>query len=380
MKSPHFDDSFFSLNRDPKSPFWFVSFRGVDGKIKRRSTKVPADGGLFRGERLTRAQAEKRAYVEAVRLANAEREEFDSHNNVSVKDFLASFLSRRAALIATNTYVNSRAAYAHFGRFLGSRFSAPLRLVTREDAKRFIEARRRDVRCRTVLKDVSALKLAFDDACDSEIIARNPFARLHVPKDGPAEKIDKEAFSVEEIRLMIDKFPAEWSSAVRCSFETFGQRLGDILALRWEQFDFDGGVVVFRTGKTGRVLKQPMREGFCEWAQRELRARGARPSDFVHPELNALGPEKASKAFGDLMRVWGIGRLSSEHVTGRRRVVNSKTFHSIRATAATLLQASGVSQGIAMHLVGHDSEDVHRAYVRPSAGQLLAAAAALPPL
>lgn len=60
--------------------------------------------------------------------------------------------------------------------------------------------------------------------------------------------------------------------------------------------------------------------------------------------------------------------------------MNSKSFHSIRATAATMLQASGVSQGLAMELVGHDSTAVHSVYIRPSADQLRSAAESLPEL
>ena len=39
-----------SVNADAKSPFWMVSFIGVDGKQKGRSTKVPVGGGVLQGE------------------------------------------------------------------------------------------------------------------------------------------------------------------------------------------------------------------------------------------------------------------------------------------------------------------------------------------
>ena len=39
-----------------------------------------------------------------------------------------------------------------------------------------------------------------------------------------------------------------------------------------------------------------------------------------------------------------------------------------------MLHANGVSQGMAMELVGHDSSEVHAVYLRPTAEQLRLAA------
>ena len=67
---------------------------------------------------------------------------------------------------------------------------------------------------------------------------------------------------------------------------------------------------------------------------------------------------------------WGEG-------AGNRRVGHSKTFHSLRVTVVTMLHANGVSQGMAMELVGHDSSEVHAVYLRPSPDQLREAAGRL---
>ena len=177
---------------------------------------------------------------------------------------------------------------------------------------------------------------------------------------------------------MIEHFPPLWSSAVRCSFETYGQRLGDILRLNWNQFDWERRIVRFDTGKTGRWMDQPMREGFYQWALARWKEAGEPADELLHAPLLALG-DGASYQFGLLLRTHGIGVVHGA-AGGRRRRMNSKSFHSIRATAATLLQASGVSQGLAMELVGHDSSAVHSVYIRPSVDQLRSAAESLPEL
>lgn len=97
----------------------------------------------------------------------------------------------------------------------------------------------------------------------------------------------------------------------------------------------------------------------------------------MNPELRKLSCP--SRYFTELVRAHGIGLVGAP-TPGRRRVWHSKTFHSLRASVATMLQAAGVSQGMAMQLVGHDSQDVHSVYIRPSSDQLREAANALPSL
>ncbi len=367
-----------SINQDPKSKYWFVSFITPDGMQKRRSTKVPVQGGSFQSEKLTKVQARNRALIEGQKIAEKECAKSIERNNISVREFLDNYLARRKHYVSHATFVNMTGAYNRMCTFLGKRANAPLHILTRNDAKKFVEQRRQEVRSKSVKKDMSSLCSAMNDALDSEIIHKNPFLRITVPPDTREEKIPKEAFTLDEIKFMISHFPPEWSSAVRCSFETYGQRLGDILDLTWKQFDWENRVVIMTTGKTGRPLLQPMREEFFIWAKSEFELRHAKLGDYLHPRLFSQ-KERASIGFGNLMREYGIGVLSS-NAGGKRRIVNSKTFHSIRATCATIIQSSGISQGMAMQLVGHDSELIHQGYVRPNLEQLREAANTLPSL
>lgn len=48
-----------SINKEKSSPYWMVTFQGPDGKMRRRSTKVPVNGGEFEGDRITAKLAER---------------------------------------------------------------------------------------------------------------------------------------------------------------------------------------------------------------------------------------------------------------------------------------------------------------------------------
>lgn len=283
-----------SVNCEAKSRFWYVSFIGPDGRQRRRSTKVPVAGGVFKGERLSAKQAKNRAMIEGTRLAQSACEDVVAGPSVSVRRFLDDYVERRRPYVSRATLLNMRGAFKRLCVFLGRRADLPMRLLSREDAKRFMEFRRLEVRALSVKKDLTCICAAFNDAFDSELVVRNPFARLQVEPDVNGERLVHEAFTLDEVRLMVMHFPDEWSSAVRCCFETYGQRLGDVVSLKWGQFDFEGRVVRMRTGKTGKVLAQPMRDEFFAWARGVFEARGARDEDLLHPGLYKLGARASS--------------------------------------------------------------------------------------
>ena len=256
-----------ALLQDAKSPFWVAQWSLSDGSRKKRSTKVPVAGGLFQGERLSAAQAKKRAMLVAHELAERMAEEVQAERLVSVRVLLDTVLKGKLGRLSVSTYDNARTTYAQFCDWLGKRAHEPARAVTRADIKPWVTDRRSVVRCKTVKHNLYVLRAAFNWAVDAELLDKNPCDKVQVLPDGKDEKVVHEAFSQEEIRLLVEKLPDEWAAAVRCCLGTFGQRLGDIRSLRWEQFDWERRVVHMTTGKTGRRLQQPMQCGFYEWAR-----------------------------------------------------------------------------------------------------------------
>ena len=369
-----------SVNKDPKSPYYFASFYGADGRQKRRSTKVPVDGGMYQGRKISAAQAKSIALRVAAVLAQEEEASYSAADNTTMRQLCDTMLAGKLGRVSMATYENARTDYKQFLRWLGRRADEPCRLITRADLKAWIDARRGQVRHNTVCKALTALRSAFAWAVDAELIAVNPCVGLRVPPDTKEEKVVHEAFTLEEVRLLLAKLPDEWASAVRCCMGTYGQRLGDVLSLRWEAFDWANRTVHMITGKTARELHQPMQEDFYAWARaryEEAQGQGGEGAEWVHPNLRKH--TNPSAEFTQLVRLHGIG-LQGRGLAGSRRTWHSKTFHSLRATVATMLQASGVPQGLAMELVGHESAAVHAAYIRPTVEQLRDAAAKLPTL
>ena len=351
-------------------------YTGPDGLRRKKTTKVPILGGLYQGEKLSKSQAKNRALIVAHAIAQQTDEDHKDHNNMTVDELFKLMLNGKLGRVSEKTYNNAQTSYRFFSSWLGRRALMPLREVTKADIKSWVIYRRSLVRSATCRKDLTAIRSAFEWAVDAEIIDRNPCDKVSVPQDNKDEKIAHEAFSLDEITLLLSRLPDEWASAVRCCLGTFGQRLGDVLDLRWDQFDFKARTVKLITGKTARPLLQPMQEWFYEWAYKR-HAEATPDEQYLHPRLRLLS--SPSQEFTQLVRVHGIGIIGGSTI-GRRRAWHSKTFHSLRATVATILQASGVSQGMAMQLVGHESADVHAVYIRPDLNQLRSVAENLPPL
>lgn len=366
-----------SVNKSEGSPFWMASFIGPDGKQKRRSTKVPVAGGIFQGEKLSAKQAEKRALLVGAQLAEAEYQEHHTHDNTTVREHLNNYFRRVVSKLSPSSHSTNKTAFNRLCEWLGKRADEPLRLFTKSDAKLYLEMRRDKVRATTVNREACCFKVAFEDAVDLDIIQKNPWRGIKIRPDRGKEKLLADPFTMEEIQYMIDNFPPEWSSAVRCSFETFGQRLGDIRVLKWKQFDWEKRVVRFVTGKNDSVLHQPMRDHFYDWARAEYEARGCDDEAYVHPNL-ARQTKSVSGDFTKLLELHKIGERQDGFLEGDRKGQRTKTFHSVRRAAATLIHAAGFSETMAMKLVGHKSSAVHEVYVKPDVEQLRALVERMP--
>ena len=66
------------------SPYWIGQWTDGRGRRRRRSTKVPVGGGVYRGERLTAGQAERRALLVVWDMAREVEEEYGGEDNRSV--------------------------------------------------------------------------------------------------------------------------------------------------------------------------------------------------------------------------------------------------------------------------------------------------------
>lgn len=357
---------------------WYGTWRNGDS-VRTRSTKVPIKGGVINGIKETPTQARTRAQIIAdgyeaadkegvhalkvkatiTKLANEEVREVPS-----VKKFLNDYIASREGQLSKGTLVNSKTAIRLFLEHLGKKSSQPISSIKRSDVKDFVNEQVKHVRKKTVQKYMTSLSPAFMAALDSEIIDKNPFFRIKVPDSQAFEDTDKEAFTIEEITRMLQELPSEWKSMVFFSLYTGGQRLGDIATLTWEQIDIESGMIILRTAKTKRPMRIPIVATLSEHIK-TLSRNGI----YVHPiaarRYERNGSANLSEQFRKELEFSGIVPKLQSTNGSRARTVSPKSFHCLRATAATLLHTSGVDAALAREVVGHDSKKAHQLYIRP---------------
>lgn len=364
---------------------WYACFR-VCGKLKFRTTGIKSNPLPSPGK--SRAAAAREAELQARLIAEElEKEANGALLNVEV---IASFAGSRAssvlrhkkympgvrdhlnAWLAARPNMRTNQRYAkgirNFLEFMGQDQDMPLSNVTEVHARKFMENQLELLSSGTVGIYMYGLTAAFQQAVNERLFPYNPFRGVKPSSRDKADKMERRAFTLEEVNRLTDVLPGEWPDMVRVCLYTGGQRLGDIATLKWEQINLEGGMISMTTQKTKRRMNKPLIAPLKAVLERRL---ACRVSDYVFPVAamrhaqadNTTG--KLSIDFSNLLKKFGfIDEINTERI-GKRRLLSELSFHSLRATAVTVLRIAGVAPDLCRVIVGHDSEIIERIYFRP---------------
>ena len=193
------------------------------------------------------------------------------------------------------------------------------------------------------------------DAVEERLILRNPADRAHtLPRDARPEM---RTWTREEVRRFLahargDSFAAMWRL-----FVTTGMRRGEVLALRREDIDLDGGFLMVRRslvrGLNGWTTNPPktaksrrrvdLDPATVAALRRHILAQAVVGIDgclFADAVGRSLDPDGVSGRFERLLRDSGLPRIR---------------LHDLRHTAATLMLAAGVNPKVVSERLGHAS-------------------------
>lgn len=347
--------------------------KGYTGKNPPREQRARA---ALIAEELEKAARGEKVDGEKVKALAGERKGREmlkgKHYVPGVSEYLTTWLSGRNG----KQVEKDRVAVRLFLEFLGDVKDMPLDMVTRVHVRRFMEKQLERVTAGTVRFYLALLKAAFNQAITAGLLAANPFSGVRAEKARRGDKQERKAFTLEEVRRLLDVLPGEWPDMVRVCLYTGGQRLGDIARLKWEQIDLGGGLIAMTTQKTGRRMKKPVIAPLKAVLGR-LPSRGV--SEYLFPvaavKHAAAGGmvSKLSNEFRGLLLEHGFIAADDVPRKGDRRKLAELSFHSLRATAVTVLRNAGVAADLCRFIVGHDSEEIERVYFRPDGEAVKAA-------
>lgn len=372
-----------SLRKKHGSPYWFACFTDADGKRTQRSTKQSdrkkAQGIANQWEKAAKLAAENRLGEAQARKVLSDIYEIVNNEPLassSARDFLTSWPENRKASVSRGTYNAYSQACREFLASLGAKANRDMAQINRADVAAYRDA----VAARTTVTNANKLlkylRVALGAAWKDGLIPDNPAAKVDRLADRDDDRIERRPFTVSELRTILRAATPEWKGIILTGFYT-GQRLSDICSLLWSNLDLDETsppdkrlpVIRFTTGKTGRRMEIPIPAPLL--AHFESMPSADKPDTPVFPlaypvAVKETADSRLSQEFYNLLVEVGLAKKRTKEATGngrgQRRNVSDITFHSLRHTATSLLKNAGVTEAVAMDIIGHDSKAISRQY------------------
>ena len=357
-----------SLRKLPNSPFWIACYRDTEGKQKNRTTRLPntqANKKLAQRE----ADALEGAYQTRKCKENIKNQidsivrDIDPDSCVhTVGEYFKTWIVLYGGELSDSSLISYSRQMKHFEKYYGA--DKTMTSVKQIHAIGFRGMIAETASNATANLSIKIMRAVFGRAMATGVIVGNPF---DIKGKLKSDSVSKQAFSLAQVKRLLEVADPEWQSLIKFAIFT-GQRLGDLLDLKWGSIDFTKKEVLFKTQKTGRLMAIPANDEL--WAHIEALPKGE-PQTPLHPKMHELrwrtNVGSVSNTFTRLMARAGLceKRSNTKRTTEDdvSRKVNPQTFHSLRHSAASWLRNAEVSESLAMEIIGHNSVSVDRAYV-----------------
>lgn len=282
--------------------------------------------------------------------------------NLTLEAYLNEWLD---TIVVTRVRPNTLKNYrVHVDRYLvpdlGRR---PLAKLTARELRLYFESlRRRGVGPRAIQRAHMTLRAALEDAMREEILDRNVAKLVRVPTPPRAER---EPLSVDEVRAFLKSTRDERLHAMFVVFALLGLRRSEVLGLRWEDLDLEGGFLSVRRGLQridGKLLVLPPKTARSrrtiplppvvveklkthqEQQQAERATLGEKwPTQgyvFTTPIGTPIDPDNCSKLVRAALKQAGVRNVR---------------LHDFRHGCVSVLLGLGVPPRTAMDIVGHST-------------------------
>ncbi len=379
-----------SLWKHPQSKFFTACFTDRTGKQRKRSTKsTDRKEALKLANQYEEAARKRRTARQAREVIGDLHKEITGEElpSATVRAFCMGWLENKKSATSPATLAFYTKAVSKFLLFLGEGSDGEIGDVTREHLTRFRNEASKSLSPKTVNHDLKCLKMVFKAARRDGAIIEDPTEFVDTVRRGESGA-QRRAFTIPELQAVLSVADEEWCSMVRFGLYT-GQRLADLASLTWANLDLGRNEIRLETRKTGRRMILPMAAPLRRHI--EALSAGDKPDAPIHARAFAVVTKEGksstlSNQFGDLLAQAGLREKKTHKKAangqGRsaRREGNALSFHSLRRTATTLLHEAGIPAAVAQELIGHDSEEMHRLYVKVGREAMEKAAASLPEL
>ncbi len=358
-----------SVHRENGKPNWFCHYYDHTGRRRGKSTGTADKKEATRiceriqtiedGARTGTLTADRARSV----LESTVSEIMDSLGSpmeqVTIREFFTAWAKTSELETSAGTQIRYLAIVEAFLKFMQGKAERRLSALTAADIQRFRDSLAGRLASSTVNLHVKVLRVALETAVRKNYFVTNP-AKLVGILD-TSGKQSRRAFTLPELRKLLEVASEDWRTAILIGMYC-GLRIGDICSLCWNNLDLTRREITFTTAKTKRTQILPMHATL----QKHLESlpMGDDPKSPVCPSLYGKGA--VSNQFYEIMVTAGLvpPRTNKKTKSGRdaKRELSAISFHALRHTATSLLKNAGVSNAVAMDLIGHESQTISANY------------------
>jgi len=262
-----------------------------------------------------------------------------------------------------------------FLKHLGARANRSLTSLQPRQIEDFKNNLRNRVSPGTVNKALAILKAGFSRAVTKRQLEFSPAEHVEQVEENQSHRrpfTDTEikdllkATDSAVLKKKLESEAPEWRTMILVGFYT-GLRLGDCANLTWADVDLLSSTLTVKTQKTGRNQILPIAEPLA----RHLNTlAGDDPTAPLCESLHGQRPALLSNHFHLVMTAAGLvkkrthERMKEGKGRAAKRDLSRISFHSLRYNCTSALKSSGVSDSVAMDIVGHETASISRNYTK----------------
>lgn len=221
--------------------------------------------------------------------------------------------------------------------------------ITRKMIQDYVIQQSEKLKHETVINITKVLSQSFKYAIDNGYISENPYRGIKVPKDKCLKEI--KVFKKEEVEkiLSVKGFSEQKKNIINIAYRT-GMRIGEILALKWEDINFDQNLLtVKRTLSSYNNGQSEICEPKTKGSRRRIDLDNT--SMEILKNINKNGEYVFCKNDGSILSRQCIYQTFKRMC--KAADVPYHSFHSLRHTHASILLSANVHPKIVQERLGH---------------------------
>jgi integrase len=312
---------------------WWVKLY-VDGKPLRESSKS------------TKYEDAKRLRDKLLGLKHRGEISGGHPSRVTVGELLDDFLEYAKSNVRASTeYIYRKVTENSLRPFFGTLKAQKVTSDTLRDYRRIRTAEGRSES--TANRELALVRIAFRNGqkCTPQKVLMVP----HFPM-AKEENIRTGFLRDDQYSKLLNELPPELKPLFVTAYET-GVRLGELLAIRWGQVDFESGSIALETGETknGEPRTVPILVGDMQ----DLLTNAKRERDTSWPTSPWVF-NREGEPIKDFRGTWANAC--------ERAGLPDLNFHDLRRTAVRNMRRAGVPQVVRMKISGHKTDSMERRY------------------